>query len=56
MTNYQMMIDTLNSHLFKMWQNGYTHEPWSEENAKELSRTILRQVEMFKMNQVEVKQ
>lgn len=54
MTSYQMMIDTLNSQLFKMWQNGYNKQPWNEENAKELSHTILRQVEIFKMNQVEV--
>jgi hypothetical protein len=55
MTKYQMMIDTLSSHLFRMWQNGYNHKSWNEENAREISRTILRQVETFKMNQVEVK-
>jgi hypothetical protein len=54
MTSYQMMIDTLNSHLFKMWQNGYNRETWNEENAKEISHTILRQVEIFKKNQVQV--
>jgi len=51
MTNYQMIIDTINSQLFKVWQSGYKQELWNEENAKELSNTILRQVEQFKMNQ-----
>ena len=51
MTNYQMIIDTINSQLFKMWQSGYKQELWNEENAKELSNTILCQVEQFKMNQ-----
>jgi len=53
MTNYQMIIDTINSQLFKVWQSGYTQQPWNEQNAKELSNTILRQVEHFKMNQVD---
>lgn len=53
MTNYQMIIDTINSQLFKVWQNGYNQQPWNEENAKEVSNTILRQVEQFKMNQID---
>lgn len=51
MTKYQMLIDTINSHLFKVWQDGYNQKSWNEENAKELSNTIIRQVELFKINQ-----
>lgn len=49
MTDYQMIIDTLASRLFKVWQEGYRQESWNEENAKELANTILRDVEIFKM-------
>lgn len=52
MTDYQMIIDTLASRLFKVWQEGYRQESWNEENAKELANTILRDVEIFKMKKV----
>lgn len=54
MTNYQILIDTLNTHLFKMWQNGYNQQAWNEENAKEIAHTILYQVETFKKRQAEL--
>jgi len=53
MTLYQMMIDSINSHLFKMWQDGYNKQSWNEENAKEIAHTILHQVETFKKRQIE---
>jgi len=54
MTKYQMLIDTINTQLFKMWQSGYNQEFWNEENAKEVSHKIVRQVETFKIKQVEI--
>lgn len=51
-----MMIDTITSHLFKIWQDGYNQQPWNDENAKELANTILRQVEHYKIMQTEIKE
>lgn len=51
MTTYQMLLDTLSTHLFKMWKSGHRKETWNEENAREIARLILHDVEMFKMMQ-----
>ena len=51
MTTYQMLLDSLSSYLFKMWQSGYHKEVWNEENAREMAKLIVHDVEMFKMMQ-----
>lgn len=51
MTTYQMLVDTMCSRLFKFWQDSYDKTAWNEENAKELAKLMIHDVEMFKMMQ-----
>jgi hypothetical protein len=55
MTNYQMLVDSICSRLFKLWQEGHNKTLWNEENAKEMAKLIIHDVEMFKMIQQSMK-
>ena len=53
MTSYQILIDTVMSELFNVWKDGANGEAWSEENAREISKIIVKNVEVFKIRQTE---
>jgi hypothetical protein len=55
MTSYQMLVDSICSRLFRLWQDGCNQESWNEEDAKKIAKLIIRDVESFKMNQQSTK-
>jgi len=55
MTSYQMLVDSICSRLFRLWQNGCNQESWNEEDAKKIAKLIIRDVESFKINQQSTK-
>ena len=50
-----MLVDSICSRLFKLWQEGHNKTLWNEENAKEMAKLIIHDVEMFKMIQQSMK-
>lgn len=53
MTSYQILIDTVMSELFNVWKDGANGEAWNEESAREISKLIVKDVEIFKIRQTE---
>jgi hypothetical protein len=54
MTSYQMLLDSICSDLFKVWQDGCNQESWDEPSAKQMAKQIIKNVESFKLMQQDV--